>query len=74
MNYKRKHPRATPTHGARHSGEHWMANWPRWYDVVFHTRPARRRAAAVMRRLWHGADPDDVTFDAGNHKPHRYYW
>jgi hypothetical protein len=60
--------------------KHWpdefnmMANWPRWWDVLYHTRPARRKAKAMMLKIRIGRiDPDDTMFP-DYRKPLIYYW
>ena len=59
--------------GDRHRGRKYNWGYPRWHDIVFHTR--RRRAA--MRReeilIAKGADPDDLAWTLDK-KPHIYYW
>lgn len=52
----------------------WMGNWPRWWDIVFHTRPNRRRASVVTRNVLLGkVDVDDASWPVSK-KPHIYYW
>lgn len=79
MNYKRKRPRSQPTHGWRNNSReykynNWMGHWPRWWDVVFHTKPARARSRAKIRAVLIGReDADNATWEP-HHKPHKYYW
>ncbi len=74
-NYKRKRPGTSPTHGARNSGIYWLSNWPRWWDIIFHTRPRRRREKHMLKAVMSNRfDFDEACFDIANHKPHRYYW
>src|SRR3954471_14210731 len=40
-NDKRHRPRTSGTHGFDSRG-YWLAHWPRWHDIVFHSRPRRR--------------------------------
>ncbi len=68
MNHKRKRPRTKsispspyPTVPSRH-------------NIVFHTRPRRRKDAATETAVMHGEDPDAMAWSLGNHKPHVYYW
>lgn len=80
--YKRHRPRSNNTHGARWTRRQcdarpdyaWMRHWPRWWDIVFHTRPQRRRQRECVVAVMHGADPDGIAWPLGNHKPHTYYW
>ncbi len=70
--YKRKRPRTAG--GQQHSGGYWLRHWPRWWDIIFHTRPRRRRDDALTRAVARGAlDADNVAWSV-EHKPHRYYW
>jgi hypothetical protein len=50
-----------------------MGTYPRWWDILFHNRPRRRRDSANVIAIMKGADPDDMAFEL-NHKPHSYYW
>ena len=82
-NFKRKKPRARTSRGYSHRAgnkrfsEHhtfWMCHWPAWWDIIFHRRPARARAAALERKVLNGAvDVDDATWPV-NKKPHSYFW
>lgn len=73
--YKRKRPRTSPTHNARGCIKtYWLNTWPRWWDVVFHTRPRRRRDKATMQAVKSGwIEADAANWSVGN-KPHSYYW
>ncbi len=69
MNYKRKKPRIkSRSTGAFPNGT------PSHWNILFHSRPRRRRTAMTAVKLLHGADPDVLIWDLGNHKPHKYYW
>lgn len=51
-----------------------MDNWPRWFDIVFHTRPQRRRAAQMLRNIAQGKiDADAANWPLAK-KPLIYYW
>jgi hypothetical protein len=54
---------------------HWFGrNWPRWWDILFHTRPARRRAKQITRNVMIGKiDPDGAVWPK-SHDKHCYYW
>lgn len=74
MHHKRKRPRTKSAsqspfpHGSR-NGEapgHW--------NILFHSRPRRRRDDGAAKLVLRGADPDVLLWDLGNRKPHRYYW
>jgi hypothetical protein len=82
MNYKRGYPRTT--HHSRGRDKHrrhqpdfnryyWLSQWPRSWDIVFHTRPRRRRTRVAEIRVMKGYDPDDVLWPLEK-KPHIYYW
>jgi len=69
MHYKRKKPRtksrSVPTfpNGA---SAHW--------NIMFHSRPRRRRERLGVKRLCCGEDPDALVWDLGSRRPHVYYW
>lgn len=65
--HRRKKPRMH-TRGNLHS----MSSWPKWWDVVFNTRPARRKNKAALRRAMR-EDNEFVAPTVGR-KPHQYYW
>lgn len=72
--FKRKRSR-TSGHPHGSSRGYWLRHWPRWWDVMFHTRPRRRRDAELTHRIMHGTlDPDNAAWDPGNTRPHNYYW
>lgn len=82
--YKRKRPRMAGKWGYSRKGLDyrlgndpervlWLANWPRWHDILYHSRPPRRRTKALERRVLKGDDPDNLVWPDGR-KPHEYYW
>ena len=69
MNHKRKRPRTkSESRGVPPNGS------PAAHNIVFHTRPRRRKDAATESAILHGEDPDSMEWSLGNHKPHTYYW
>lgn len=71
-NFKRRKPR-TRTRG-RSGRTHFFNHWPAWWDIMFHRRPERRRAAAVTAKVRRGEiDADQAAWPVGK-KPHQYYW
>jgi hypothetical protein len=51
-----------------------MSNNPRWWDILFHTRPTRRKAAEVTKAVLLGKiDPDAAVWPLSR-KPRIYYW
>lgn len=83
-NYKRRRPRTQLTHSPWNRREtrdpanlrywNWTGCWPRWWDIVFHTRPTRRRTNAMVRAIYLGQlDADEAAWPLPK-KPHRYYW
>ncbi len=51
-----------------------MANWPRWWDIMHHTRPTRRKNRQTLNRIMRGvADPDEAFWRDGR-RPHIFYW
>ena len=81
--HKRKRPRAHQRRGGsanyynRRLGEGhdycWYTNYPRAWDKVFHTRPARARTRQLETLVLKGHDPDNMTWPVYR-RPHRYYW
>lgn len=82
--YKRKRPRTSPS--GSYSGKalgyrlgiddkdvSWLSNWPRFWDKIAHTKPARVRTRQLERGIIHGADPDNMVWPDGR-KPHIYFW
>lgn len=51
-----------------------MANHPRWWDIMHHTRPRRAKEKALTRKVLKGAiDAENVPWPLEK-KPHIYYW
>lgn len=51
-----------------------MSNYPRSWDIQFHTRPRRAKEKLVERKIVTGKiDPDEAIFPLSK-KPHIYYW
>jgi hypothetical protein len=86
MHYKRKRARTNQTRRSyderRVKASHptlcerlWLRRWPRWWDIVFHRRPERRKTRAAERKIVTGVvDVDAAIWPLGNNKPHSYYW
>lgn len=81
-NFHRRRPRAATRSGYstragnarfREINPAWMCWWPRWWEVVFHTRPNRRRGRVAEIKIMKGFDPDAVLWPVEK-KPHQYYW
>jgi len=51
----------------------WLGNWPRHWDKVFHTKPARAKAARLETGVLRGEDPDNIVWP-DRRRPHIYYW
>ena len=72
MNYKRKRPRTAYTKGR--SRGYWLHHWPKWWDVIYHTRPRRHATreceSAILRGI---ADADEVAWPLQK-RPKWYYW
>ena len=62
-----------PRHARHSSSWRWTNSYPRYWDKLFHTRPARRTVKAQEGRVLRGWDADDMTWPDGR-KPHIYYW
>jgi hypothetical protein len=50
-----------------------MANHPRSWDIVYHSRPRRHRDKMTARAILKGADADATLWQL-EHKPYVYYW
>jgi hypothetical protein len=50
-----------------------LHSWPRWHDIIFHTRPRRRRTKACEIMVMKGYDLDAILWPLEK-KPHTYYW
>ena len=73
-NFKRKRSKTSSTTHGHNSSTNFLGTWPRWWDVIFHRRPARRLESALEHKIKRGdKDPDDITWPSGR-KPHNYYW
>jgi hypothetical protein len=73
INYNRWRLLALQRKHGDHAEWFWMSGWPRWWDIVFHRRPHRRRAAVLLGKIKAGADPDAIAWPVSK-KPHLYYW
>jgi len=69
MNHKRKKPR-TRSYGTAQ----FPSGTPAYWNILFHTRPRRRRDKSNCHHVLRGAEADNLVWDLGNHKPHKYYW
>lgn len=76
-NHKRRRPRTKSRrpHFARHDPDvrYWLCRWPAWWDIVFHTRPQRRKEKELEKKVLSGADPDEIVWPVDK-KPHHYFW
>jgi len=69
MHHKRRKPRTkSRSVGAFPSGT------PAHWNILFHTRPRRRREHSSLVDILRGRDPENMTWDQGNSRPHKYYW
>ncbi len=50
-----------------------MNGYPKWWDVAYHTRPARIRSNRLLHLIERGVDSDLLNFP-DYRKPHIYYW
>ena len=80
MNYRRSRPRTTSTRGGNSKYRYrrlpyynWLGSWPRWHDIIFHTRPRRRQTKACEIKAIKGYDLDAILWPLEK-KPHIYYW
>jgi hypothetical protein len=54
-------------------GSVWLGSWPRWHDIIFHSRPRRRAERRFEHAVLRGADADDLAWPLSK-RPHEYYW
>lgn len=74
MNYKRKKPRANGVGRGKCGGGSRTGEAPSHWNIIFHTRPKRRRDKSNCHKILSGCEPDGLIWDLGNRKPHVYYW
>ncbi len=74
MNYKRRKPRIKGTSNGKCCGGSRTGSSPSYWNIIFHSRPKRRRDKHNCVKVMHGYDPDGLVWDLGNRKPHNYYW
>ena len=59
--------------GDRSRGLKHNRGYPRWHDIVFHTRPRRGAEKRLETKILRGADPESLNWPLEK-KPHKYYW
>jgi hypothetical protein len=59
--------------GDRSRGLKYNRGYPRWHDILFHTRPRRAGEKCLERKVLCGADPENLNWPLEK-KPHRFYW
>ena len=69
MNHKRRKPRTK----SRSKGQ-FPCGTPAHWNILFHSRPRRRRNKRNCSRILKGYDENKLIWDLGNAKPHHYYW
>lgn len=69
-----KHRRKKPRFRSRLSKGTFPNGNPSWWNIVYHSRPRKRRDAGKCRQVKKGYDPDLIIWDLGNHKPTVHYW
>jgi hypothetical protein len=74
MNYKRHKPRIKGTSKKNLSKGSRTGEAPGYWNILFHTRPKRRRDKLTCTKVINGNDPDNLIWELGNRKPHTYYW
>lgn len=72
--YKRKRSRTAYTKRGKMNTTYWLNTWPRWWDVLFHNRPRRRKDHKVCRDIVRGDQDHADAIWAVEKKPHKYYW
>lgn len=51
-----------------------MSSWPRWHDIVYHSRPRRRAEKKAADDLVADRQDAEAALWAVEKKPHKYYW
>lgn len=69
MHYKRKKARTK----SRSVGVCPHGNASNW-NILFHTRPRRRRDVKRLHHIRRGADPDALIWDVSGSRPRKHYW
>lgn len=79
-NFKRKRCRTLVGRGSKNDvkrkkgdGWFWWQSEPRSHNIVFHTRPQRRKTKRLLTKVLKGEDPENITWPLAR-KPHIYYW
>jgi hypothetical protein len=69
-----QHERDAIDFGDYSRGRKYNAGYPRWHDILYHSRPRRREERRYEYKAMHGsADLDDLAWPLSK-KPHNYYW
>jgi len=74
MHYKRIKPRAKSKSTAALFGGSRAGEAPSHWNILFHSKPRRRKDKTGCHKILNGADPEGVVWELGNRKPHVYYW
>ena len=51
----------------------WYRDTPRWWRLVFMTRPKRREVKRLETKILKGEDAEELVWPVDK-KPHLYYW
>lgn len=75
MNHRRKKPKSRTHRSYSGRGQPcYFLRWqPRWFDIIFHRRPHRRKTARMEFEVLKGTDSDFLAWPVSN-RPEKYYW
>jgi hypothetical protein len=60
--------------GDQFKGRKYNLGYPRWHDILYHTRPRRARERHCERAVMHcPSHADEIIWPLEN-RPHIYYW
>lgn len=51
-----------------------MSNYPKWWDIMHHTRPTRRKNQQVLHGILRAKVDPEGAFWRDGRRPHIYYW
>ena len=74
MHHKRRRPRSASSSKPPFPPSSRKGESPAHWNILFHSRPRRRRDDNSARLVLRGADPDALLWDPGNRRPHVWYW
>ncbi len=59
--------------GCRFNGRKYNQGYPRWHDILYHTRRNRACNRLTVTKVLQGIDPEGIAWPL-DRKPHIYFW